>query len=367
VTRARSRRWLPWALVAAGVVLAVAVAGPGTKSGGRDLDPASTGAGGTKALVDSLRAVGAEVTVDDATPDSRTSAVLVLVDAMPEARRRALADWVDAGGTLVLADRDSPLNPFRVQRPGLLGLVDRDLPRHCAVPALQAVDRVRVPSAALLQVRAPAVGCFSTGDGAWLVTQPEGRGNLVVLGGAGAFTNDALGDADNGLLAVTLLAPGRSARVQVLPLPAPGGGRRTLVDLVSPNVKLALLQLAVAFVILALWRSRRLGRPVAERQPVEIPGSELVVAVGRLFQRSRARERAAALVRDDVRRSLAQRLGLGPDASVDDVAGAAAPRSGRSVEEVRDLLGGPAPTDERELLALAQDAEELSREVTSGG
>jgi uncharacterized protein DUF4350 len=362
----RSRRWVPWALIAVGIVLFGALAGRSPSGGGRDLDPGSTGAGGTRGLVDSLRALDADVAVDDGAPDARTTAVLVLVDGLRDAQRRAIASWVGRGGTLVVADHDSPLNPFRAQRPTLLGLVERDLPRRCSVPALSAVGRVRVPQAVLLRPRPPAVGCFSTGNGAWLVTQSQGGGNIVVLGGAGPLTNAALGDADNGLLAVTLLAPRPGARVQVVPLPAPGAGRRTLTDLVSPHVKLALLQLGIAFALYALWRARRLGRPVVEPSPVEIPGSELVAAVGRLFQRRRARDRAAALVRDGTRRALAQRLGLAPDAAAADVAEAAARRSGRSVEEVRGVLDGPAPADERQLVVIAQDAEMLSREVTSG-
>src|SRR5207302_1869285 len=148
--------------------------------------------------------------VDDGTPTPRTTALLVLVDAMGDAQRRAISSWVDGGGTLVLADRDSPLNPFRTERATFLGLVERDLPRRCAVPALQSAGHVLAPEAALLRVRPPAVGCFTTGHGAWLVTQSQGRGNLVVVGGADPFTNGSLRDADNGLLAVTLLAPSRA-------------------------------------------------------------------------------------------------------------------------------------------------------------
>ena len=359
-----ARRWVPWVVLAAGIAFAVAVAGGGGTDSGRTYDPTSTSPGGTKALVDSLRALQVDVAVQDGAPAPRTTALLVLVDGMRDAQRRAISSWVDGGGTLVLADRDSPLNPFRQERPTVLGLVQRDLPRRCAIPALDDVAHVVAPAAAMLRVRPPAVGCFTTGNGAWLVTQPQGRGNLVVVGGAGAFTNDALGEADNGLLAVTLLAPRSDARVQVLPLPAPGGGRKTLVDLIAPNVKLALVQLGVAFVLLALWRARRLGRPVLEPQPVQIPGSELVAAVGRLFQRAHARGRAADLVRDGARRALAQRLGLAPDAAVDAVAEAAAARIGRSEDEVRAVLAGPPPADERALVAITQDAEMLSREVS---
>jgi hypothetical protein len=360
----RTRRWLPFVLVAAGIVVAGMVAGGGGNDTGRTYDPTSTSSNGTKAMVDSLRALDVDVTVDEGAPTPRTTALLVLVDSMDDAERNAISAWVDAGGTLVLADRDSPLNPFRAARTTILGLVQRDLPRHCDVPALQQVGHVIVPGAALLRVRPPALGCFTSGSDAWLVTQPQGRGNLVVLGGAGAFTNGSLGDADNGLLAVTLLAPAGSAHVQVLPLPAPGGGHKTLVDLVASNVKFALLELGIAFVLYALWRARRLGRPVLEPQPVEIPGSELVAAVGRLFQRAHARDRAAEVVRDGVRRSLANRLGLAPDASTREVADAVAARTGRAPDDVHAVLAGPDPTDERALVAITQEAEMLSREVS---
>jgi len=163
---------------------------------------------------------------------------------------------------------------------------------------------------------------------------------------------------------VTVLAPTPHARVQVLPLPAPGGGHKTLVDLVADNVWLALLQLGIAFVLYGLWRARRLGRPVLEPQPVEIPGSELVAAVGRLFQRAHARGRSADLVREGARRAFANRLGLAPDASVDDVADAVAARTGRSPDEVCAALAGRAPGDERELVAITQEVETLSREVS---
>lgn len=359
----RTRRWLPFVLVAAGIAVAVAVVGGGGNDTGRALDPTSTSPTGTKALVDSLRALDVPVAVDVGAPGPRTTALLVLVDGMTDAQRRAVSSWVDAGGTLVLADPDSPLNPYRAARPTILGLVQRDLSRHCDEPALQQVGHVLVPHAGLLKVRTPAVGCFTSGSDAWLVTETQGRGNLVVLGGADPFTNGSLGAADNGLLAVTLLAPNRNGRVQVLPLPVPGGGRKTLADLVAANVKLALVQLGVAFVVFALWRARRLGRPVLEPRPVEIPGSELVAAVGRLFQRAHARARAAEVVRDGARRSLAGRLGLAPDASVREVADEVARRTGRPPDEVGDVLAGPDPRDERALVAIAQEVEALNREV----
>ena len=51
------------------------------------------------------------------------------------------------------------------------------------------------------------------------------------------------------------------------------------------GVRGSLWQLALGFLVFALWKARRLGRPVAEPQPVELAASELTVAVGNLLQR----------------------------------------------------------------------------------
>ena len=152
--------------------------------------------------------------------------------------------------------------------------------------------------------------------GAFVAVADAGRGHGRRLGGAGLLTNGALGEVDNAVLAAALLAPAPGTRVAVVLLPAAGGGgTRSLADLVSPGVKGALLQLGVAFVLYALWRARRLGRPVPEPQPVPLAASELVVAVGQPAQQAGRRDQAGALLRADLRRRLAERLGLALDAA----------------------------------------------------
>ncbi len=56
------------------------------------------------------------------------------------------------------------------------------------------------------------------------MARDEGEGAVVTLGGAGALTNEELGEADNGLLAVVLLAPEGDETVAVLPPPAGAAG-----------------------------------------------------------------------------------------------------------------------------------------------
>jgi hypothetical protein len=187
----------------------------------------------------------------------------------------------------------------------------------------------------------------------------------VRLGGASVLVNQELGEADNAVLLASLLAPTAATAVQVLRPPLPGGGSAGLGDLVAPRVRLALWQLVVAFVLLAVWRARRLGRPVTEPQPVQIPGAELVVAVGNLLQRAKGRGQAAGLLTDDLRRSLAQRLGLPPSAPPDQVADAAAQRTGIPRGRVLRALTPTTPRDEAELVALSQAVDTVRREVTS--
>jgi len=348
-------------LVVAAFAIA-AVIGP-DPSPGPALDPSSTSPDGAKAVVDTLRALGADVSVRSGAPDATRDTALVLDDTMSPADRTATSNWVASGGTLVLADPYSPLSPAVLGKLRSPGSLTPDLERGCTVPALRDVRRVDTGASVVLHGPSGSTACFATAQGAWLVIVPEGRGTVVVLGGPDALTNRRLGRADNAVLAAALLHPRSGDRVMVLGPRPPGSGTETLSDLVAPRVRLALLQLAVAFVVVVAWRSRRLGRPVIEPQAVELAGSELVAAVGHLLQRARGRDRAAAILRQDLHRTLATRLGLGVDATPDQVADAAAAWSGIESDRVRAALDGGAPTDEAALVRLGQSVVSIRQEV----
>ncbi|HVF14435.1 MAG TPA: DUF4350 domain-containing protein [Acidimicrobiales bacterium] len=366
ITRDRLRTWAPW-LALVGAMLAVGLATGAPPGEGPPLDPSSTGPTGTKALVDTLRLLGADVSIQSEAPDSSTTTALLLVDALDDATRDDVVEWVEDGGTLVVTDVSSPLSPVTPVREAGLLFLEPELRLDCDVFALRLVERVDVPGAILQEVPGNATGCFrGGGEGAWLVVVPAGEGTVVAVGGAGFLTNGALGDADNGVLAVTLLAPTRAERVVVLRPPAPGEGREGLLDLVDRRWELAVVQLMVAFGVLVLWRSRRLGRPVLEPQPVQLAGSELVVAVGELLQRAKGREQAASVLRDDLRRWLAERLGLPPATppAVVAEAVAASQSSDLTADEVLAVLAGGRPANEDDLVALAHSVESVRRRVT---
>ena len=377
--RSGVRRALPWVAVVLGVALVVAVAGRGDEDG-NPLDPASAGPLGTKGLVEVLRGLGGRVTVSADQPGTGTETALLLSDDLTPERRQGLLDWVGRGRTLVVADPSSGVTSVEQVGSTRLGLLDAEIERRRDVGALGDVERVAAPGGVVFEIPdgrgvlggrqggPPVAGgaraCFPRNDGAWLLVQPLGEGTVVRLGGASVLVNQELGEADNAILLASLLVPVEGTTVQVLQPPLPGGGTAGLGDLIAPRVRLALWQLVVAFVLLALWRARRLGRPVAEPQPVQLPGAELVAAVGNLLQRAKGRGQAAGLLTDDLRRSLAERLGLPPSAPADQVADAVAARTAVPRERVLRTLTQTTPGDEAELVALSQAIDTVRREVT---
>jgi Domain of unknown function (DUF4350) len=368
VGRSAVGRVLPWVAVVLGVALVVAVAGrPGEE--GNPLDPASPGPLGTKGLVEVLRELGGRVRVSADRPGTGTETALLLSDDLSPGRRQRLLDWVGRGGTLVVADPSSGVTAVEQAGSTQIGLLDAEIERRCDVAALADVGRVAAPGGIVFEIPegqgtpGGTRACFPRNDGAWLLVQPVGSGTVVRLGGASVLVNRELGEADNAVLLASLLVPVEGTTVQVLQPPLPGGGDAGLTDLIAPRVRLALWQLVVAFVLLALWRARRLGRPVAEPQPVQLPGAELVVAVGNLLQRAKGRGQAAGVLTDDLRRSLAERLGLPPSTPADQVADTVAARTGIPRERVLRTLTRSTPRDEAELVALSQAIDTVRREV----
>jgi hypothetical protein len=362
------RRALPFVALFLGVVLLGAVAANG-RSEGEPLDPRSTDPLGARGLVLLLEENGADVRVAGGRP-AEGAVALLLQDRLNEAETADLEDWVGDGGTLVVADPLSSFSPAIDDDPsGLFEVAPEDadlLDPDCDLEAVSNIDRIAAAGAAPYRVPPDAVGCFPVGSGSgpYLVARPEGEGTVVALGGAGPFVNRELDEEDNAVLAVNLLAPrGEGSVVVVVEPSVAGGGDRSLSDLVSRRVKDGLWQLLVAFAVFALWRARRLGRPVLEPQPVQIAGSELVVAVGNLLRQGRRREAAAAMLQSELRRSLSERLGVPADAPAADVAAAVAARTGAAAADVEAALTPIPPNDDAALVELARRVESLRNEV----
>lgn len=372
----RKRIW-PWFLLAAGL-LGIGMLGGAPNEEGQLYDPGSNGKHGTKALVELLGSFGADVDVVDRYPPRDADIAIAFPGEVPENREEALSNWVAAGHVLVVADPRSGLNPLGGEADQIVPSGDDRLVQgECTIRALReakviqlAEDEFSSYGSRLYPVPAGAQSCFDGGaesDGgrkyADIVSVNHGQGQIVSVASPQIFVNSLIDEADNAVVAVDLLAPSRGRRVAIMRLPAGEAGEADLSDLVSTGVKLAMLQLVVAFVVYSFVRGRRLGKPVLEPQPVQIPGSELVSAVGNLLQQTKSPDRAAAILRADARRRLAERLGLPGGASAEVLAASVAARSGIPQEESFPLLVDiPCPT-EQALMDLAAALDDLRRQV----
>ncbi|HMK11316.1 MAG TPA: DUF4350 domain-containing protein [Acidimicrobiales bacterium] len=346
-------------------LIAVALAAGAPPDDGTPLDPRATGPLGAKALVLTLEELGGRVDITPRVNDQFDTAVL-LRDDLTDDQRSNLEAWVSAGGTLLVADPSSPLQPIAVSGRTQTIFGEATVARgSCTIPPLEHLDRVDPTGGVLFDADVAHEACFTRPDGAFVVAQPRDAGWVVATGGAGPFVNDRLDSEDNAALAANILVPHEGARVAFLERANPGTGEgdKSLADLVPTRVRMALAQLLIAFVVFALWKGRRLGRPVAEIQPVEIAGSELVVAVGNLLQKAGRPQAAAERLREDLHRDLTNRLGIAPTASADVIADLAAQRTGCDRATVASALAGPLPTSAESLVAAAREMEEVRTAV----
>lgn len=351
--------------VALGALLVLAVVAGAYLSAARrtegpPLDPTSTAPDGARALVELLDRYG-DVDVRDRAPEPGHDTAVLLDDRFDRDAEAALRSWVESGGTLLVADPGSTLTPaMRSSTDGLQQV-------SCDDPALAEVRQLPMGGAGFALEAPDGAGTCSTPAGAALVVVEDvGAGRIVSLGGPAPLTNRLLDEGDAAVLAVALLAPEAGAQVAFLqPELAVGSGDRSLVDLVGTPVRAALAQLGVAFLVVVLWRARRLGRPVAEPQPVQIESAELTVAVGRMLARSRQPGRAAAILRDRARRDLSARLGLPLDAPADLVVDAITARSTLEPAEARRAATGPVTSDD-DLVEVASLLVRIREEITHG-
>lgn len=364
-----SGRRAAWAALGAVVAIGLFwwVAGPAASSAS-PYAPSSVAPDGAKALAILLERLGARVDTSGELPAPGEGVVLVLDDQLDHAARAQVTDWARRGGTLVVADPSSPLEGASPA----LGLPDQAatapglLAPACPAPWARGVERVATAGDDLLEVPHGASACFPRGGDAFAVAREEGAGVVVSLGGADPWSNAYLGDDDNALLAANLLVPGRGYVVNWLVAPWVGGGTATLWSLVPSRVKVCLAGLAAALLVACLWQGKRLGRPVLEDPLVPVPGSELVVATGRLLARNRRSQETAALLRDDLCSQLRSRFGQGPGTEPATVAQVAAMHVQLPRQDVVEAISGPPPVSEEQLLALARTLQHIREEVLSG-
>jgi hypothetical protein len=373
------RRWrLPLVLAAVillgGFVIALLVPVPKTNG---YLDPAGTDTSGTHALTDilterghlvissystsaALAAAGAGATIVITSPGLLTVPELRMLSLSPadivlvEPDQRALT--VLSSGITIASDSaaSGPVRP------------------DCDLADAQLAGAADVGGITFGTAGAPAgtTGCYPVGGKPSLLRYSVAGRIVTILGNGLPLANGYLAEQGNAALALNLLATSHRI-VWLTPEPAVVSGRERARGsgqqprLIPVAAYLLVLQLGIAALFAALWRARRLGPLVPERLPVVVRASETVEGHARLYQSRRARDRAAAAMREAMLARVRPALGLARGSEQGAVASAVAGRSRLSEEQVTMIVFGPPPAGDAELVALVRDLDELEREVRS--
>ena len=389
-------RWrVPLALIGVIVLGGVAVAAistllPSAKSNGY-LDPASKYQDGAHALTEILAQRGVSVTAAYST----ASALAALGAGGPGTSSSGQGAAGPPPATLVITSPRLLTRPqlasLRRARADLLLIGPGPGALAALAPAARVHDRFAAADGKLLRpgcalravtlagtantggssYRPPrdAIRCYLVNGFPTMVRFPAAGRTITILGSGVPLTNGWLASNGNAALALNLLAAHR--RIVWLtpepPLAIPpasrGSGGSAGPALIPWQAWLVVIQLAVAVVLVGLWRGRRLGPLITERLPVVVRASETVEGHAALYQSRRTRDRAAAALREDLLDRLAPALGLARGAPPEAVTGAVAARSARGQQEVARILYVQAPGTDAELVELARSLDELNREV----
>jgi hypothetical protein len=102
---------------------------------------------------------------------------------------------------------------------------------------------------------------------------------------------------------------------------------------------------------------------IAEKLPVIVRASETTEGRGRLYRSRRARDLAAASLREAATYRIVRRLGLPIDETPQVVTTTVASRIGRNPIEIHHVLFGPVPSDDQQLTNLTRQLDLLERQV----
>lgn len=369
----RGWRWV--ALAAAGVLAAgVAIALLQPSQTGY-LDPRGTDPSGGHALSDLVTNRGQLVVRADLPPSASPVGSLELVTSPDLLTSAQLAQAGRFSGDILLIDPDPAALRAIAPAISIAGQSSRTVvqPACTAGPAAPTGSSALSTVAglagdayiggAVLRASDPEAQLCYPGDGGYYLARYASRGRTItVLGGSVPLTNQYLAQDGDASLALNLVRA--DSRIYWVvpsgtPLPPPGtaSGQQSFFSLVPLPAYLIAIQLAVAVVLAAAWRARRLGPLVAERIPVVVRASETVEGHGRLYQARRARARAAAELRAAAASRIARRTGGAFTAET------IAARTRQAPGEVADLLHGPPPATDQALVSLAANLDTLERKI----
>jgi hypothetical protein len=238
---------------------------------------------------------------------------------------------------------------------------------HCGLRAATLAGSIDVGGLGLrLTPGTSGITCYPGAGGAFLAQYGRGPGQVTVLSSGAPLQNQHLAALGNAALALNLLSDrGRVAwLVPTAPNPsAAASGPASLWSLIPTGTYLVAAELGIALLLAAAWRARRLGPLVAEQLPVVVRAAETTEGHARLYQATRAREQAAQSLRRAAIGRLIPALGLPAETGADVITTEITSRTSLSREQAQRLMFGPAPTNDAQLVSLADDLDAMEREV----
>ncbi len=373
-SQGKIRSALGWLLIAVLVIAfalaigSIAISAPDSRG---SLDPESAKDSGAAALAELLRDQGVDITV----ARTRAEASAAIEDGATLAMRDPFSLSDDAVEDLIApADRVV----FLSSASRLLRLLDlgenavassaQQLTSECALPEFANVGSIRPD-----RFFAPAddvTGCYVDGDNgaAALLAADRGDRRTLLIEGDSLFSNAHLAEMGNAALGLALL--GQSERL-VWYVPSfedsdiEAESTDTLATLTPSWVTPAILLLMLAGVVVSIARGQRFGPLVAETLPVTVRASETMLGRARLTAKAADAAHAAEALRDGSLRRLAKRMSLDARSTPTDVADAAADRLRIPRGSLQQLLSGPLPETDSDLIDTARHLAELEAAVES--
>jgi hypothetical protein len=203
--------------------------------------------------------------------------------------------------------------------------------------------------------------CAVQGSAGYAVFVPRGEGEVVLVGGASFMGDTLLNHADDAVFAHGLLDAGGPV---VFGPPSPiDATPHSVWSLIPRSGKAVILELAIALVLFACARGRRVGRPVPEALLSPLPSGELVHATARLYRLAGARAFCAETLRGTMTERIARRLGLPPDPHHEQRTAAIERRIEDPDPSVPRILRGPDPTSDQEFVTLCRELERLANQI----